>query len=100
MDINKIPPHLAYVATLPRETLMSAKPSHRSLPFLLHGFPGLFTDTSEHTRFFTFEFSDFHFLVVGSMRQIKLTHVSLSAHVKLASRIVSYRFVTDTDTRP
>ena len=33
----------------------SANPSHRSLPFLLperlHGFPGLFTDTSEHIRF-------------------------------------------------
>jgi len=25
MDIKKIPPHFAYVATLPRETLMSAK---------------------------------------------------------------------------
>ena len=36
----------------------SANPSHGSLPFLLpdllHGFPGLFTDTSEHVRFFTF----------------------------------------------
>ena len=33
-----------------------ANPSHRSLLFQdwLHGFPGLFTDTSEHTRFFTF----------------------------------------------
>jgi len=35
----------------------SANPSHRSLPFLLldwlHGFPGLFTDTSEHIRFFS-----------------------------------------------
>ena len=34
-----------------------ADPSHRSLPFLLqdwlHGFPRLFTDTSEHIRFFT-----------------------------------------------
>jgi len=33
----------------------SANPSHRSLPFLLQdrlpGFPGLFTDTSEHTIF-------------------------------------------------
>ena len=36
----------------------SADPSHRSLPFLpqdwLHGFPGLFTDISEHIRLFTF----------------------------------------------
>ena len=37
-----------------------ANPTHRSLPFLsyylslLHGFPGLFTDTFEHIRFFTF----------------------------------------------
>ena len=35
----------------------SANPSHRSLPFVffldwLHGFPGLFTDTSEHIRFY------------------------------------------------
>ena len=33
----------------------SANPSHRSLPFhpqdWLHGFPGLFTDTSDHIRF-------------------------------------------------
>ena len=36
--------------------LTSSNPSHRSLPFLLqdwlHGFPGLFTDTSQHTRFY------------------------------------------------
>jgi len=36
----------------------SANPSQRSLSFLLrdllHGFPGLLTDTSEHIRFFTF----------------------------------------------
>jgi len=43
----------------------------RGLPFLrdwLHGFPGLFTDTSEHIRFLLFSFSLFHFLVVGSVR--------------------------------
>ena len=38
----------------------SANPFHRSLPFLLqdwlHGFPGLFTDTSEHIRFLLFSF--------------------------------------------
>ena len=37
-----------------------ANPSHHSLPFLLldwlHGFPGLFTDTSEHIRFFSLLF--------------------------------------------
>jgi len=31
-----------------------------------------------------------HFLVVGSVQQIKLTHVGFRAHVKIASRIVSY----------
>ena len=52
----------------------SANPSHRNLPFLLpdglHGFPGLFSDTSEHIRFFTFLvfISVFHFLVVSSVR--------------------------------
>ena len=48
----------------------SANPTNRSLPFLLlqdglHGFPLLFTDTSEYIRFFTFSFSVFHFLVAG-----------------------------------
>ena len=37
---------------------LSANLSHRSLPFLLqnrlHRFPGLFTDTFEHTRFYFF----------------------------------------------
>ena len=35
---------------------------YRNLPFLqdrLHGFPALFTDTSEHTRFLLFSFSVF-----------------------------------------
>ena len=32
-------------------------------------------------------------LVVGSVRYIKLTHVGFRAHVKIASRIVSYRSV-------
>jgi len=32
-----------------------------------------------------------HFLVVSSVRQIKLTYVGFRAHVKIASRIVSYR---------
>ena len=47
----------------------SANPSHCSLPFLLpdrlHGFPRLFTDTSEHIRFYfvVFLFSTFWFLV-------------------------------------
>jgi len=40
------------------KTFLSANPSHHSLSFLLqdwlHRFPRLFTDTSEHIRFFTF----------------------------------------------
>ena len=42
---------------------------------------------------FYFQFFLFlHFLVVGSLRQIKLTHVGFRAHVKIASRsrIVSF----------
>jgi len=35
-------------------------------------------------------FSVLHFLVVVSVRYIKLTHVGFRAHVKIASRIVSY----------
>jgi len=34
-----------------------------------------------------------HFLVVGSVRLIKLTYVGFRAHVKIASRILSYRIV-------
>ena len=34
----------------------------------LHGFPGLFTDTSQHTRFLLFTFSIFHFLVFCFLR--------------------------------
>ena len=37
-----------------------------------------------------FSFSVLQFLVVVSMRQIKLTYVGFRAHVKIASRIVSY----------
>ena len=49
------PPH----SFIPRlKPSFSPNPSHRSLPFLLqdwlHGFPGLFTDTSGHIRFFYF----------------------------------------------
>ena len=35
-------------------------------------------------------FSVLHFLVVGSVLSINLTHVDFQAHVKIASRIVSY----------
>jgi len=45
--------------------------------------------------FFTFlVFPFFQFLVVGSVQQIKPTHVSFCLHVKIASRIVSYRSCT------
>jgi len=40
-----------------------------------------------------FSFSVLHFLVVVSVRQIKLTDVGFQAHVKIASRIVSYHIV-------
>ena len=73
----------------------SANPSHCSpsfllLKYLLHGFPGLFIVISGHICFLLFVFFLFlHFLVVGSVRKIKLTHVGFRAHVKIASRIVS-----------
>ena len=38
---------------------------------------------------FYFSFSVLHFLVVGSVRSIKLTRVGFRAHVKIAHRIVS-----------
>ena len=73
----------------------SANPSHCSLLFLLqdwlHGFPRLFTITSTNIRFLLFSFS------VGSVRQIKLTHVGFQAHAEIASRIVyrtAFVFIT------
>jgi len=48
--------------------------------------------TDTHICFLLFRFSVFHFLVVGSVRYIKLTRVGFRAHVKIASRIVSYRY--------
>jgi len=55
----------------------------------VHGFLRLFTVISEHICFLLFVFFCFlHFLVVGSVRWIKLTHVNFRAHVKIASRIV------------
>ena len=49
--------------------------------------PQTFTVTSEHIRFYFLLFSVLHFLVVGSVR------LSVRARVKIASRIVSYRFM-------
>ena len=48
--------------------------------------------------FLLFSFSVFHFLVAGSVRQIKLTHVGFRAHVKIASRIVSYRIARSSQS--
>jgi len=57
--------------------------------------PRLFTVTSEHICFLLFSFFVLHFLVVGSVRYIKLAHVGFRAHVKivLVSHIVSYRIM-------
>ena len=54
--------------------------------------PDCFTVISEHICFLLLVFFLFlHFLVVGCVRWIKLTHVGFRAYVKIASRIVSYR---------
>ena len=67
----------------------SANPSHRSLPFLLpdwlHGFPGLFTDTSEHIRFYSIVFYFVVFLfstvVVPCCRLIWLIRPHSESHL-------------------
>ena len=58
----------------------------------LYGFPRLFTLLLSISVFLLFSFSVLHFLVVVSVRYIKLTYVGFRAHVKIASRIVSYAF--------
>ena len=72
----------------------SANHSHRSPTFFFFRIhymdsPRLFTVTSEHIRLYFFSFSVLHFLVVVTVRQIKLTHVCFRAHVK--QHLVSYR---------
>jgi len=72
----------------------SANPSHCSLSFFSrtdYMTPQTFTVTSEHIRFRFLVFLFLHFLVVVSVQKIKLTHVGFRAHVKIASRIVTYR---------
>ena len=68
----------------------SANPSHRSLPFLLrhwlHGFPGLFTDTSEPYPFFIL-------LVFLSA----YFYVSFWAHVKQHLLSLLYRIVNESN---
>ena len=65
-----------------------------SLQDLLHGFPRLFTVISEHICFLLLVFS---VLTLFSCRFRAVdscwTHVGFRAHVKIASRIVSYRIV-------
>jgi len=55
-----------------RPTLAMADPRYggvlRPVARCAHRFPGLFTNTSEHIRFFTFQFFFSHFSVVGCAR--------------------------------
>jgi len=66
--INISSPHHSFIPGL--KPPFSANPSHCSLPCLfpdwLHGFPGLFTDTSEHIRFYCLVslFSTFRLVVI------------------------------------
>jgi len=74
----------------------SANPSHCSLSFSSSGLttwiPQTFIVTSEHIGFYFSVFLLLHFLIVGCVRSIKLTHAfGFRAHVKIAPRIVSYR---------
>ena len=50
--------------------------------------------------FYFLVFLFLHFLVFGSVWYIKLTHVGFRAHVKIASKIVSYRLAHGTSTVP
>ena len=52
--------------------------------------PQTFTVSSEQIRLYFLVFSVLHFLVVFTVWYIKLIHVGFRAHVKIASRIVSY----------
>jgi len=72
----------------------SANLSHHSLSFFSSGLTAWIPQTVYcyfwAYLFLLLSFSVLHFLVVGSMHQIKLTHVGFRAHVKIASRIISY----------
>jgi len=70
----------------------SANPSHCSGAALPFFYLNIYYVDSPDCLLFSF-FLFLHFLVVGSVRYIKLTHVGFRAHVKIASRIVSYRSV-------
>jgi len=84
------PPHSFIPGLKPS---FSVNPSHRSLPFFLqdwlHGFPRLFTVTSEHIPSFTFYFFCLTLFSCRFRAVDKLSHVGFRAHVKIASRIVS-----------
>jgi len=74
----------------------SSNPSHCSLSFSSLGlatwFPKLLLLLLA-CPFLLFSFSVLHFVVVVSVRWIRLTHIGFRAHVKIASRTVSYRNV-------
>jgi len=53
--------------------------------------PQTFMVTSSIGCFYFLVFLFYNFLVVVSVRYIKATYVGFRAHVKIASRIVSYR---------
>ena len=75
----------------------SANSSHHSLSFSSSGLTRGLHDSRDFCcyigayPFLLFSFSVLHFLVVVSVRYIKLTHVGCRAHVKIASRFLSYR---------
>ena len=84
--------------TLGLNSSFSANPPYRTLSFFsfrFHymDFPDCFLLLLSTSVYLLFSFFSVFtlFLVVVSVRQIKLTYVGFRAHVKLASRIVSYR---------
>ena len=85
--------------TLGLNPSFSANPPYRSLSFFsfrIHcmDFPDCLLLLLSISIFLLFSFFLFlHFLVVGSVQLIKLTFVGFRAHVKIASRTVSYRIV-------
>ena len=83
-------PTLSFIPDL--KPSFCTNPSHCSLSFSSSGLttwiPQTFTVTSEHIRFYFLVF--FLYFLVVSVRQIKLTRVGFRAHVKIASRIVSF----------
>jgi len=75
------------------KTSFSANPSHRSLSFSSSGFTTWIPQTvycyfwAYSVVYFLVFFLFLHFLIAGSVRWIKLTHVGFRAHVKISYRI-------------